>query len=371
VLVVLAVGVVAGLLPRLHKRAQVVAETRELSVPTVTIVSPVAAKAPPPLVLSGELKPLIDAPIYARATGYVRRWVVDLGAHVEAGQLMAELEIPEIDSQLTANKAAVRQAQAAETLAEATARRWTQMLTAKTVSAQEAQEKTSDFDLKKAATETAVANVERLQQMVGFATIVAPFPGTVTARNLDVGQLVNAGSGQELFRVARTDKLRLFVRVPQSYSRAVAEGQGAELTVPEIRGRVFRAKVVRTAGAMDAASRTLLTELEVDNAKGELLAGSYAEVRLTESHPEAALTVPSNCLLFRAEGPQLGVVDASNHVELRTVTLGRDFGQLLEILKGITASDRVIVNPPDALVNGIQVRLAGDVTAPAEGGTGD
>jgi RND family efflux transporter MFP subunit len=232
------------------------------------------------------------------------------------------------------------------------------MMAARTVSAQETQEKTSDYDLKKAATESAVANVERLQQMVSFATITAPFAGTVTARNLDVGQLVNAGSGLELFRVARTDKLRLFVRAPQSYSRSVSEGQGAELTVPEIQGRVFTAKIVRTAGAMDAASRTLLTELEVDNAKGDLLAGSYAEVRLTESHPVAALTVPSNCLLFRAEGPQLGVVDANNRVELRGVTLGRDFGQLLEILQGITTSDRVIVNPPDALVNGIQVRLA-------------
>lgn len=361
----LGVGLVVGLVPRMRHRAAVAAETRELATPTVTLVSPSPTKAGEPITLSGELKPLIDAPILARASGYVRRWLVDIGAHVDAGQLMAELDTPEIDRELTEAKADLKQAEAAQALANTTAKRWVQMLNGRTVSPQETEEKTGDYSVKQAAVESAAAKVERLEELTGFAKITAPFNGTVTARNLDIGQLVEAGSGRELFRVAQTDKLRVFVRVPQSYSRAVEVGQKAQLVLPEIPGRVFEAKVVRTAGSIDATSRTLLTELEVDNSKNELLPGSYAQVRLAEAHPDASLTIPSNCLLFRAEGPQAVIVGADNKVELRKVTIGRDFGMTLEILQGVSLTDRVVLNPPDAIVSGIEVRVSAASTPAA------
>jgi membrane fusion protein (multidrug efflux system) len=355
-LVVLTIGAVAGILPKLHQRAEVAAQTRELAIPTVNIVSAAPGKAPPALQLSGELKPLIDAPIYARATGYVRKWSVDIGAHVEAGQTMAELDIPDLDQQLAQARADLKHSEAALDLANITDKRWAQMLAAKTVSPQEADEKGGAVALDKAAVDSSRANVDRTEQLVGFAKITAPFAGTVTARTLDVGQLVNAGSGQELFHVAMTDKLRVFVRVPQNYAHSVVPDQAAEITLSELPGRKFPAKVVRSTGSIDAASRTLLTELEVDNSKGELLAGSYAQVRLADAKADAALTVPANTLLFRPGGPVVAVVN-DNHVSLRPVTLGRDFGTDVELLEGVKLTDQLVINPPDSLVDGVEVRV--------------
>jgi RND family efflux transporter MFP subunit len=200
--------------------------------------------------------------------------------------------------------------------------------------------------------------VRRLEELQSFERVTAPFAGTITARGTDVGQLVASGSGSELFRLAQTGTLRVFVRVPQSAAQGVAPGQMAELTIPELPGRVFPAKVVRTSGAMSADSRTLLTELEVDNSRGELLAGAYVQVRLADAKANPALTLPSNTLLFRSEGPQLGVVGADGKVDLRGVTLGRDFGPTIEILGGIGPTDRIILNPPDSLVGGATVRVA-------------
>jgi RND family efflux transporter MFP subunit len=355
-LLVVGAALAFGFVPRLKQRAEVHADTSELALPTVSTVLPVPAKAGPPLVLSGELRPLIEAPIYARANGYVRRWHVDIGATVTQGQLLAELDTPEIDRELAQARAELAQSEAARALAESTARRWREMLAGKTVSSQEADEKFADVELKKATVEAAHAKAERLENLVSFSRITAPFAGTVTARQIDVGQLINEGASHELFRLAQTEKLRVFVRVPQSYARAVAVGQMAELTVPEIPGRKFDGKILRTAGAMDAASRTLLAEIEVDNSKGELLAGSYAQVRLTDARPDAALTLPANTLLFRAEGPQVAIVD-NQHANMRVVTLGRDFGATVEILNGVGAQDRVIMNPADSLVNGAEVRV--------------
>lgn len=345
-----------GLVPRVKQRAEVQADTRELALPTVSTVAPAPAKAAPPLVLSGELRPLTEAPIYARANGYVRRWLVDIGAEVTQGQLLAELDTPEIDRELAQARAELAQAEAARALAESTAKRWREMLAGKTISSQEADEKFADVELKKATVEAALAKMGRLENLVGFSRITAPFAGTVTARQIDVGQLINEGASRELFRLAQTEKLRVFVRVPQSYARAVAVGQSSELTVPEIPGRKFDGKILRTAGAMDAASRTLLVEIEVDNAKRELLAGSYAQVRLSDARPDALLTLPANALLFRPEGPQVAVV-ANKHATMRVVTLGRDFGAWVEIVNGVTAEDRVIMNPADSLVNGEEVRV--------------
>ncbi len=352
-----------GYFPRAREREAVKRETNELALMSVDVTSPGPAPAGAPLVLSGEVRPLAEAAIYARANGYVRRWLVDIGTRVEKDQILAELDTPEVERDLAQARAEVAQAEAARALAETTARRWTEMLAAKTVSPQEADEKRADLTLKKAVVDAAEAKVRRLEQMLDFAKITAPFAGTVTVRTLDVGQLVTAGAGRELFRIVQADKLRVFVRVPQNYARAVAPGQTAALSFSELPGRTFEGKVVRTSGTLDSSSRTLLTELEVDNAKGELLAGSFAQVRLSEAKPDAVLTVPANALLFRIDGTMVGLVGADHRVALRKVSLGRDFGSSVEVLSGLTERDRVIVNPPDSLVEGAEVRA---VSSPAE-----
>lgn len=362
-LLVVAAALAIGFIPRLRERQQVAEDTRDLATPTVAVVSPAPARMTEPLVLSGELRPVIEASIYARANGYVRRWLVDLGAHVEAGQLLAELDTPEIDRQLSQGQAELNQAQAAATLAEVTAKRWKEMLQAKTVSSQEADEKTSDLELKRATVEAARANVQRLTELVGFARVTAPFAGTITARRLDVGQLVTAGAGVELFRLAQTDKLRVFVHVPQNYSRSTIVGQSAELTLPEAPDQIFAAKIVRTAGALDLSTRTLLTELEVDNAKNEILSGSYGLVRLSDAHPEAALTLPASTVIFRSEGPQVAVVE-NNHLSLRKIKIGRDFGAIVEVLSGVTNADHVVTNPSDSFADGIEVRVVTPAATP-------
>jgi membrane fusion protein (multidrug efflux system) len=361
--IAIGVGVafVAGLMPRVKERQQTIDDTRDLAVPTVAIVNPVSGKFTEPLVLSGELRPLIEASIYARANGYVRRWVVDLGAHVEPGQLLAELDTPEIDRQLSQVQAELLQAEAARDLAGVTAKRWREMLAAKTVSSQEADEKISDLELKKATVEASKANVQRLTEMVGFARVTAPFAGTITQRLLDVGQLVTPGSS-ELFRLARTDKLRVFVHIPQNYARSTTVGQLAELTLPEAPDQIFQAKVVRTAGALDVGTRTLLTELEVDNTKNDILAGSYGLVRLTDSRPDAALTLPASTVIFRAEGPQVAVV-VDNHLSLHKIKIGRDFGSIIEVLSSVTDADHVVTNPADAFVDGMEVRVVSSAPA--------
>ena len=357
-LVLIAAGVYAGMAPRLKQRNVVAEQTKELAIRTYATVTPAPGKPPEPLTLSAELKPIVETPVYARASGYVRHWNGDLGAQVKEGEVLAELETPELDRELAEGRATLRQAEAALALAQSTARRWAELAGTKSVSAQEVEEKNGDLMLKTAAMEAERARVQRLEQLQSFAKITAPFAGTITARNLDVGQLVSAGGSHELFRLARTDKLRAYIRVPQSQSRGVKIGQCAEVTVPEIIGQSFVAKIIRTAGAMDTASRTLLTEVEIDNAKGEILAGSYARVKLAQSQPDAVLTLPANTLLFRAEGIQVGVVDGENKVQMRTLKLGRDFGPSVEILDGLVPADRVVLNPPDSLTSGTTVRLA-------------
>jgi RND family efflux transporter MFP subunit len=226
------------------------------------------------------------------------------------------------------------------------------------VSEQESAEKQADLALKSATVSAAQANVERLRELQSFSRITAPFAGVITARLTDVGQLIKTDNGRELFRLAQVEKLRVYVRAPQAEARAVRVGQAAELTIPEIHGKTFTAKVVRTAGAMNPETRTLLTELEVDNSSGEILAGSYAEVKLTDTMPDVPLTIPSNTLLFRSEGAFVGVVTAENKIDLRAVTLGRDFGKRVEVLSGIEAKDRLVLNPPDSIVSGMVVRVA-------------
>jgi len=357
-LALVVIGWAAGFLPRWRQRHALRADTAELAVPTVNVVTPAPGRAGPALTLPGEVKPLVEAAIYARASGYVKRWLVDLGAAVTEGQLLAEIDTPELDQELARTRAELGQAEAALALAKTSADRWAELLKTASVSAQETAEKDADFKLKTATVAAAQANLRRLEELRQFARVTAPFAGTITARRIDVGNLIVAGSNQELFRLAQTRTLRIYVRVPQTLARGVAPGQAAEVTIPELPGRTFPARVVRTSGAMAADSRTLLTELEMDNAKGELLPGCYAQVRLLDAKPGAALTLPATTLLFRPEGPQVGVVRADGTVVLQAVKIGRDFGPVVEILGGVQPADRVIVNPSDSLVSGAAVRVA-------------
>ena len=359
------VGAVAGLVPRSLHRNALRAETRELAIQTVSVVSPAPGKTAAGLMLPAEAKALVEAPIYARTSGYLKRYLVDIGSQVKAGDLLAEIDTPELNQELAQARAQLVQADAALALAKTTDSRWAELLKTSSVSEQEAAEKKADLELKSATVEAAHANVRRLEELQSFERVTAPFAGTITARGTDVGQLVAASSGNELFRLAQTGTLRVFVRVPQSVAHGMAPGQMAELTIPEMPGRVFPAKVVRTSGAMSADSRTLLVELEVDNSRGEILAGTYVQVRLTEAKLDPTVTLPANTLLFRSEGPQVGLVGADGKVELRRVVLGRDFGPTIEILEGVGATDRVILNPPDSLVEGTTVRVAEAAKEPA------
>jgi RND family efflux transporter MFP subunit len=356
--VLIVTGLVAGLIPRLRQHTELGAETRKLSVPSVTVVSPKPGQSTSNLPLSAEVKPVTEAPIYARANGFLKRRLVDIGAHVQAGQLLAEIETPELDQELDRARAQLAQAEAALGLSKLTAERWAGLLKTASVSEQENAEKQADFKLKTASVEYARAEVRRLEQLKSFTRITAPFAGTITARNIDAGDLIVAGGGKELFHLAQTRKLRVFVQVPQAMARSIRIGQTAEMTVAELPGRVFKPRVVRTAGVIASDSRTLLVELELDNPKEEVLAGGYAQVRFTESKMEAALTLPANTILSRPEGPQVGIVQSNGKVELRTVKLGRDFGQTIEILAGVGPKDRVIVNPSDSLATGATVSVA-------------
>ncbi len=365
-LVLVAVAFIVGLMPRLRARSALAAETRELALPTVAVVSPTPGKpviSPP---LPAEIKPWIEAPIYARASGFLKRWLVDLGARVEAGQLLAEIETPELDQELERARHQLAEAEAALALSKTTAERYTELLKTASVSEQETAEKQADFTLKTATVQAARANVRRLEELRGFARVSAPFAGVINARLVDVGDLVSASGSKELFRLAQTDKLRVYVRVPQAQAAGIAPGQKAELLIPEMPNRVFTGTVARTAGAISPDSRTLLTEIEVDNSRGELLAGSFGQVRFIEARKSPPLTLPGNTLLFRAEGPQVGIVLADGKVELRSVKLGRDFGATVEILGGVSTNDRVMLNPPDSLADGAKVRVA----APASTDTG-
>ena len=363
--VLVLVAAVVGLVPRWRQRVELRRETRELAVQTVAIVSAEPGKAAAGLSLSAEVKPLLDAPIYARSSGYLIKWFVDIGGQVKEGDLLAEIDAPELRQELVRSKAELAQSEAALALAKITAERWAELLKTASVSDQEAAEKKADFELKSANVAAARATVRRLEELQSFSHVRAPFSGTITARGTDVGQLIVGGSGKELFHLTQTSTLRVYVHVPQMAARAIVPGQIGELTIPEHPGRVFQGKVVRTSGAMNSDSRTLLAELQVDNSKNEILAGTYAQVRFPDADPNPSLTLPSNTLLFRAEGTQVGVVGGDGKVELHNVSIGRDFGSTIEILQGVTAADRVILNPPDSLVGGTIVRTA---PAPKEPG---
>jgi RND family efflux transporter MFP subunit len=358
VVVLVVLGLLIGFVPRWLSRRQLVAAALADSVATVQVVSPAVTRPDLGTPLPAEVQPFVEASIHARASGYLKNWLVDIGAVVTNGQVLAEIETPELDQQLAQARAQLDQANAALALAKITADRWTELLKTASVSEQETAEKTADYAVKQADVEAAKANVRRLEDLKSFDRVTALFDGTITVRNTDIGQLIAADSGPELFHLAQTDPLRVYVRVPQAYAHAIAPGQMAKLTFQELPGRLFTATVTSTAGAADPGSRTLLVELQVPNPRGEILAGSYAQVRFTEAVAAQMLMLSDNTLIFRAQGMQVAVVGDDNKVQLRSVKLGRDLGNTVEILSGLAATDRVVLNPPDAIADGMTVQIA-------------
>jgi len=330
------------------------------SAPTVSVIVPAQVDSKQELVLPSNVQPYYDAPIYARVPGYLKKWYVDIGTQVKAGEVLADIETPELDQQLQQARADLATAVAKEKFAETTNQRWQKMLSATSVSKQEAEEKSSDFDARKAEVTAQRANVDRLQAMAGFKRVVAPFDGAVTARKTDIGALINAGSGSgpELFRVADTHKLRIYVDVPQAYAERITIGMQAKLQLPERPGRSYPATVVSTANAIAESSRTLLVQLEADNADGKLIAGSYADVHFDLPASAGALQLPVTSLIFRQNGLRVATVGKDDKVAMKSVEIGRDYGTKVEIVAGLDPSDRVIDSPPDWLAQGDTVRAA-------------
>ncbi|MBI3867564.1 MAG: efflux RND transporter periplasmic adaptor subunit [Verrucomicrobia bacterium] len=367
-LVVIAIGAFAGLAPRIRQSTRVREDTRRLAILSVTTARASLQTGTVESTLPAEIRPWIEAPIYARANGYLHRWLVDLGARVEAGQVLAEIDAPELTQELAQAKAQLAQAEAARELSATTSARWKELLKTGSVSEQDAAEKTADLALKIAMTDGARANARRLEETLSFARVTAPFAGVITARRVDVGDLISASNGKELFRLADVSTLRVFVRVPQTRSRDIVPGMVAELTLPESPAQPRAAKVARHAGMIDAASRTLLVELELENKSGEILAGSFGLVRFPDLANSAVLTAPSNTLLFRTDGAHVGILDPNGEtVRLQRVRIGRDFGPTIEVLSGVTPSDLLVLNPPDSLVDGMKVHVVEATTsAPPE-----
>jgi RND family efflux transporter MFP subunit len=361
VLVIVAVAIVAtGLYSRASGNARLREWTDAQAVPVVAVSPPGTGAASPALELPGRLEAYTRAPIYARVSGYLKSWKSDIGAHVKAGQLLAEIETPDLDQQLQQARADLATAQANEKLAAITAERWQKILQSNAVSKQDVDQKLGDLEAKRALVASAKANVDRYVAMKNFTRIVAPFDGIVTARNTDVGALINAGgaAGQELFVVSDVHKLRVYVNVPQAWVPDVPTSTKATMTVPEHADKTYAAAVETSSQAVAAASGTTLMQLVVDNPNGELLPGGYANVSLKLPAHAAALTIPASALMFDANGLRVATVDTDNRVRVKTVTIARDLGSMIEIGSGLNPDDRVIQNPPDGVADGTEVRIA-------------
>jgi len=354
--------VVAGILPRIQARTALRRETAEMAVPAVVVVQPKRSAPAQEIVLPANVQAFADAPIYARTNGYLKRWYVDIGTRVKEGQLLAEIDTPEVNQQLRQSLADLATAQANLNLSKITADRYAGLLKMDSVSKQESDNAAGDYEAKQANLQSAQANVKRLQELQSFQKIYAPFSGVITARNTDVGALIDSGSSggvrTELFHIVQPDKLRVYVSVPEAYSQAAKPGLTADLTLSEFPGRPFAGKLVRTANAIDPTSRTLLVEIAVNNPTGQLFTGSYAEVHLKLPTAASAFILPVNTLLFRAEGLRIAAVGEGQKVELKQITLGHDFGSEVEVIAGLNGNENVIVNPPDSVVTGETVRIA-------------
>jgi len=358
-IIAIALGV-WGEISRVLARGELVKQNTEAAIPTVTTTTAEPSAAGEELILPGAVQAFIEAPIYARTSGYLKSWETDIGSRVAKGQLLAQIETPEVDQQLTQAQADLATARANENLSKSTNVRWQGLLATQSVSKQDADEKAGDAAAKKAAADSAAANVARLRDLESFKRVVAPFTGVITARNTDVGALINAGqsAGTELFRIADTHKLRIYVRVPEPFASVTQPGLEAALHFTEYAERSFPAKIVRTSNSLDPALRTLQVELELDNAKGEIFPGAYAEVHFKLPANAETLRLPANTVLFRAAGLQVATLDAQQRVKLKSIVQGRDFGNSIEVLSGLAPHERVVLNPPDSIADGVQVRIA-------------
>jgi RND family efflux transporter MFP subunit len=359
-LLLAAVGAaVWGIGARTKALTVVTNETRAMALPTVAVTTPEQASPQQEIVLPGTMQAFADAGVYARVNGYLKRWTADIGAHVRKGQLLAEIDTPELDQQIMQARADLATAEANTRLAATTADRYRDLIKSDSVSRQDLDNANGNLEAKQAAEESARANVKRLEQLQAFRRIEAPFDGVVTARNTEVGALIDSGSNaKELFHVAQMTQLRVFINVPEVYSRAATPGLTAELTLKEFPDRRFTGRLARTSNAIDVSSRTLLTEIDIDNSNGQLLAGSYAEVHLKLPTPATTMKLPVDSLIFRGDGLQVAILDHANTVKMVSVTSGRDFGDSVEIVAGLKGNERVVLNPPDSLADGQAVRIA-------------
>ncbi|HTA80945.1 MAG TPA: efflux RND transporter periplasmic adaptor subunit [Terracidiphilus sp.] len=362
-IVILGVVVYSGIHERGTAQTRVAAATERAAIATVNVVHPSVGAAAQDVVLPGNTEPFNDTPIYARTNGYLKRWYVDIGAHVQQGQLLAEIDTPEVDQQLDQARADLKAAQANEQLAQITAARWQNLLKTNSVSKQETDQAVSDLSARHATVDSMAANVRRLEQLQSFEKIYAPFAGVITARNTDIGALIDAGASstpKELFHMAAINTLRVYVAVPEVDSSAAQTGASVTLTLDEFPGETFHGVIVRNSDSIDAASRTLNVEVDVDNPQGHIKTGSYVFVHLKRPSKELnasdSVVIPSNTLLFRSEGLRVGVVH-NNKAELVPIKIGRDYGATVEVVAGLSQKDAVIVNPSDSLISGTPVQV--------------
>jgi RND family efflux transporter MFP subunit len=358
--IAVAALLVSGIWSRVKARNTLNTETAQAALAAVSVVSPKQTAPADEIILPGNVQPFITSPIYSRSPGYLKKWYFDIGAHVKQGQLLAVIETPEVDQQLQQARSNLLTAQANLELASITKTRYQGLLKTNAVSQQDVDNAVGTYNANKAIVEADKATVEQYSALVSFEKIYAPFDGVITARNTDIGDLINSGSSTaaktDLFHIAQPGELRVYVNVPEEYSQGIKSGMTADLTLAEFPGRKFQGKLVRTAEAINLTTRTLLIEIDVDNPTGTLLTGSYAEVHLAVPTRASTFLLPVNTLIFRTEGLRVGVVK-DGKVVLTTVTPGHDFGNEIEIVSGLTANDQVIINPPDSIVSGQQVQI--------------
>jgi RND family efflux transporter MFP subunit len=358
--VVIAALLASGIWSRVRARAKLKAETAQVALTAVSVVSPKQTAPTQEIILPGNVQPFITSPIYARTNGYLRKWYVDIGARVKQGQLLAVIETPEVDQQLQQARSNLLTAQANLELASITKSRYQGLLKSNAVSQQDVDNAVGTYNANKAIVEADQAAVDQYTALVSFEKVYAPFDGVVTARNTDIGDLIDSGSGSavktDLFHIAQPGKLRVYVNVPEEYSQGIKVGMTADLSLAEFPARSFHGKLVRTADSINVTTRTLLIEIDVDNPTGTLLTGSYAEVHLKVLEPKSTLILPVNTLIFRSEGLRVGIVK-DGKVVLTAVTPGHDFGDRIEIVSGLKPDDQVIINPPDSIVTGQQVQI--------------
>jgi len=365
---------VYGIVSRVRAAATVRTETAQMALPSVAVVSPQRSAPSQEIVLPGNVQPFISAPIYSRTNGYLRRWYADIGAHVKKGQLLAEIETPEVDQQLEQSRSNLATAQANLKLAEITKERYTGLLASHAVSQQDVDNAVGTYNANKTIVDANQANVKQLQTLQSFEKIYAPFDGIITARNTDYGALINSGNSgnvkTDLFHISQPGTLRVYVNVPEQYSQSATPGLTADLTLAEFPGRKFQGKLVRTSNSINFETRTLVAEIDVDNPTGELLSGAYTEVHLKVSAQTSSYLVPVSTLIFRSQGLQLAVVKDGT-VSLTPVTPGHDFGDQIEIVAGLTGGESVIISPPDSIVTGqkVQVVQPASTGGAATGGT--